>query len=182
MFSFDLQALIDKVEGLSAIPAGPRRVAACARPRLQLWDALAELSSAFSDPYAQQQCQAAEVLDICDTLQELLAALQRLDLESRSQWALTEYKAIALELASQRDLAARWSAEGVSDDVAHGGRVPDAIDYSTKDDGKTKVSIRNVDDLHDQYPCGWAEDGICDRGCTVGGCNVCIEREVGEAW
>ncbi|CAK0896586.1 unnamed protein product, partial [Prorocentrum cordatum] len=125
--------------------------------------------------------EAQDMLDSCTALEEVLLALQVLDLDSAfSHWAKTEYGALSAELTSQRTAASsRLLRDRLPQDIAASQADEDigetapplAIEQTTR--GLARLTITAVNDLEDldtQYPCGWDGEGVCARGCTVGGC------------
>mmetsp|Transcript_118283 Transcript_118283/g.368371 ORF Transcript_118283/g.368371 Transcript_118283/m.368371 type:complete len:186 (+) Transcript_118283:61-618(+) len=185
MLSRELEALSTEVESLRQIPAGPRRGAACAQPRRRIWDLLASLSDRLAAGVeGEGQVPAEEVLDSCRSLQELLTALRALDISSReSHWALTDYAALAAELADQYEAATKCLLlDGPADlTVPEKDVSAPAIECPTGANGSVKMKIKDVNDLQLEYPCGWSGDGICERGCMVGGCEFHSHSGV-EAW
>mmetsp|Transcript_111841 Transcript_111841/g.349816 ORF Transcript_111841/g.349816 Transcript_111841/m.349816 type:complete len:138 (-) Transcript_111841:205-618(-) len=123
-----------------------------------------------------------EVLAHCRRLQELLTSLRVLDLSSReSHWALTDYAALAAELAEQCEAASKYLLMDGPVEL----EVPEAdvssMEYTPGMNGGVKMRIKDVNDLELKYPCGWSGDGICERGCMVGGCEIHSHAGV-EAW
>jgi hypothetical protein len=130
------------------------------------------------------QCSGGEaqgIIDSCTALEEVLLALQALDLDSAfSHWAKTEYGALSAELASQRaaasgrllrDLLPQDIVASQADEDIGETAPPLAIEQTTA--GLARLTITAVNDLDEfdtEYKCGWNGEGVCSRGCTVGGC------------
>mmetsp|Transcript_137295 Transcript_137295/g.256370 ORF Transcript_137295/g.256370 Transcript_137295/m.256370 type:complete len:234 (+) Transcript_137295:67-768(+) len=175
-----IKMLTTQVDGLSAMPAGAQRSAACSRPRRLMWEVLFGLQSSIDALRSQQagsfwkQCQVQEVLESCEALGTVLSTLQSLDLESRSSsWVLTDYTVLTKEIATQRETAQRLlSGEDDLDPRGPDDDDDDQVLATRVESSDAKVVILEVNDIEDYlYPCGWTEDkGDCKEGCEVGNC------------
>mmetsp|Transcript_172519 Transcript_172519/g.419656 ORF Transcript_172519/g.419656 Transcript_172519/m.419656 type:complete len:184 (+) Transcript_172519:83-634(+) len=183
MPSEEFKALAAEVEKLRSIPAGPRRGAACAQPRRRIWDLLAVLQDHLAAGGEDVKTRAEEVLDRCRRLQELLSSLRAMDISSReSHWVLTDYAALAAELAEQCEMASKCLLVDDTDLLELALATETSAPEIELTPGSNTMRIKEVNDLQLDYPCGWSpEDGVCDRGCMVGGCPLHVHAGV-EAW
>lgn len=201
--------LTKEVAGLSDIPAGPVRAAACARPRRRCWEALARIQrslralSGVQIAEGWQHDQAREASDCCSDLLELVQTLQDHDRESgESHWAATDYAAlldeVQLQLAAARQLLGEDGADGelsaptaplmklfakVDSIVSEASSGDSASEPTATPKEVVRKPVRlSIEELQDEYPhCEWAVNGTCNEGCTVGGCKEHAHLAV-EAW
>lgn len=150
--------LSKEVANLRSLPAGPKRKAACAKPRRLSWDAVASIQASLmplddlsEGTHLWQQSRAREAFDCCTDLTEILSTVQACERETmESTWALTEYAVLSEEIEAQLAKAQRilslfeGSEEEDQEEVSEQVGKADSFNPPTE---STRASLDTVDDL-----------------------------------